>query len=286
VRVFVVGGTGAIGRLLVPLLVEQGHEVAATTRMAHRADSLEALGAEPVAVDALDAGALEKEARNAAPEVVICQVTSLSGDLSRFTELVTDNARVRPVATANTVAAAEAAGARRVVLQSIAFSYGPGEGLAGEDEPPRDHEIARAAFVADDAALASELEVVVARYGYFYGPGTWYARDGAAAEALRAGTLAITGQGEESLVHIADAAAATVALAERRAAGIYNVVDDEPVSQRVWMPAFAEAVGAPPPSEAERLEPPRRGASNAKIKAELGWAPVYPTWREGFREGL
>jgi nucleoside-diphosphate-sugar epimerase len=286
VRVFVVGGTGAIGRLLVPLLVERGHEVAATTRLSHRADSLAALGAEPVAVDALDADGLEKEVRNAAPEVAICQVTSLSGKLSRFGELVTENARVRSVATANTVAAAKAADARRVVVQGIAFSYGPGEDLAGEDEPPRDHEIARAAFATDDAALASELEVVVARYGYFYGPGTWYARDGAAAEALRAGALPITGRGEDSLVHIADAAEATVELAESRGTGIYNVVDDEPAPQRVWMAALAEAVGAPPPPDAEPIEAPRRGASNAKIKAELGWTPAYPSWRDGFREGL
>jgi nucleoside-diphosphate-sugar epimerase len=286
VRIFVVGGTGAIGRLLVPLLVERGHEVAATTRLSHRADSLAALGAEPVAVDALDSAALEKEVRNAAPEVVVCQVTSLSGDLSRFAELVAENARVRAVATANTVAVAEAAGARQVLTQGVAFSYGPGEGLAGEGEPPRDDEAARAAFATDDAALASELEVVVARYGYFYGPGTWYASDGAAAEALRAGALPIAGRGEDSLVHVADAAAATATLVEHAVSGTYNVVDDEPASQREWMPAFAAAVGAPPPPEAEPFEPPRRGASNAKIEAELGWAPTYPTWRDGFREGL
>jgi nucleoside-diphosphate-sugar epimerase len=285
-RVFVVGGTGAIGRQLVPLLVERSHEVAATSRLSHRADSLAALGAEPVAVDALDLDALEKEVRNAAPEVVICQVTSLSGDLSRFDELVAENTRVRAVATANTVAAAEAAGARQVLTQGIAFSYGPGEGPAGEGEPPREDEAARGAFATDEAALASELQVVVARYGYYYGPGTWYARDGAAADAMRAGALPITGRGEDSLVHVADATAATVALVEHDASGIYNVVDDEPASQSEWMPAFAAAVGAPPPAEAEPVESPRRGASNAKIKAEVGWAPAYPTWRDGFRDGL
>jgi nucleoside-diphosphate-sugar epimerase len=285
VRVFVVGGTGTIGRLLIPMLVEAGHEVAATTRRAHRAGSLAELGAEPVAVDALDAAALTKEVRNAGPEVVICQVTSLAGDLSRFAELIAENARVRPVATANTIAAAEAAGARTVVVQGVAFSYGPGDGLADETEPPRD-EAARAAFATDDAALASELAVVVARYGHFYGPGTWYARDGAAAEALRAGALPIAGRGEDSLVHVADAADATVALIEGDVSGIYNVVDDEPVAQGTWIPAFAEAVGAPPPSQAEPFEPARRGASNAKIKAELGWSSRFPSWREGFRDGL
>jgi nucleoside-diphosphate-sugar epimerase len=286
VRVFVVGGTGAIGRPLVAMLAERSHEVAATTRRSHRAAALAALGAEPVAVDALDPAALEREVRNAAPEAVICQVTSLSGDLSRFDELVDENARVRTEATAHTVAAAEAAGARQVLVQGIAFSYGPGEGLAGETEPPRDDQSARAAFASDDTALASELQVVVARYGYFYGPGTWYAHDGAAAEALRAGALRITGRGEDSHVHVDDAAAATVALVENAASGIYNVVDDQPVSQHEWLRDFAEAVGAPAPVEAEPSEAPRRGASNAKIKSELGWAPAYPTWREGLREGL
>jgi nucleoside-diphosphate-sugar epimerase len=286
VRILLVGGTGAIGRALVPLLSERGHEVTATTRTGDRAGRLTELGAEPAVVDALDAAALVRVAQASDPEVVVCQVTSLSGDRSRFSELVAENARVRPVATGNTVTAAEAARARRVVVQGIAFAYGPGDGPATEEDPPRDEESARAAFGTDEAALASPLEVVVARYGYFYGPGTWYARDGAAVEALKAGALSVARRGEDSLVHVDDAATATVALVEGGDPDVYNVVDDEPAPRIEWMTGLAEAVAAPPPQLGEPFEAPRRGASNAQIKREIGWAPAYPSWREGFQTGL
>jgi nucleoside-diphosphate-sugar epimerase len=159
-------------------------------------------------------------------------------------------------------------------------------GPADEDEPFREDDSARAALAADEAVLGSDVEGVVARYGYLYGPGTWYSRGGAAAEALHAGTLRAPARGEESLVHVEDAARATVGLVEEGRPGAYNVVDDEPAPRREWLSALAAAVGAPPPPESDPPAPPRRGASNRKLAAEIGWRPRFASWRDGFREGL
>jgi nucleoside-diphosphate-sugar epimerase len=282
-RVLVLGGTGAIGRLLVPELVSLGHDVVATSRDPERVDALAGLGAQPVVLDALDQVAVDEAVRTASPKVVVCQVTSLNGDFSRLGELAVENARVRRASTLNALAAAVGAGVRRFVVQGIAFAYAPGPGLATEDEPFSDGVTARAASETDEAVLAADLEGVSARYGHFYGPGTWYSRDGAAAEALRAGVLRAVGEGGESLVHIEDAAAGTALLCEHGEPGAYNVVDDEPAPRAAWLSALAETVGAPAPRRAEG--PPSRGASNAKLRA-VGWTPRFPTWRLGFREGL
>jgi nucleoside-diphosphate-sugar epimerase len=284
VRILVVGGTGAIGRLLVPGLVRRGHDVTATTRSPERAGALAGLGAEPAVRDALDSAAVEEAVRSAAPEVVVCQVTSLSGDFPRLGEMVAENARVRRASTLNALAAAVNAGVRRFVAQGIAFAYAIGAGPAGEEEPFSETPTAGAALETDRAVLRAEIEGVVARYGYLYGPGTWYARDGAAAAAVRAGELPTRGSGEQSLVHVGDAAAATVLLCERGEPGAYNVVDDEPAPQAEWQPAFAAALGAPAP-KAGPGGPESRGASNAKLRA-LGWEPRFRSWREGFREGI
>lgn len=281
--VFVLGATGALGRRLLPLLTGAGHRVVATTRDAGRRQLLAALGAEPCVVDALDADALAAAVGAARPDVAVAQVTRLSGDFLRLEELVAENARVRREATLNLIAAAASAGVRRVVAQGIAFSYAPGEGLAGETEPFREE--ARGAHATDEAVLGSMGEGVVARYGYFYGPGTWYWPDGQAGDALRGGVLRVPSEGEESLVHVDDAAAATALLVERGRPGAYNVVDDDPAPRLAWMSALASAAGAPPPGEAEPAGPPRRGASSAKIAEELGWRPRFPSWRDGFREG-
>ncbi|HEX2504902.1 MAG TPA: NAD(P)-dependent oxidoreductase [Gaiellaceae bacterium] len=282
-RILLLGGTGAIGRPLVRELVARGHEVVATTRDPGRFAGLAELGAEPVVLDALEADAVSRAAARAEPDVVACQVTALGGDLSRLGELVPESSRVRLAATVNAVAAAERAGARRLVAQSIAFAYAPGRRPASEEEPFAADDTARAAAETEAAVFGSRVEGLVARYGIFYGPGTWQSSDGDAARALRARSLPAAGDGRQSLIHVEDAAAATALLCERGDPGAYNVVDDEPASPSEWFTALAEAVGAPPPETV--AGPASRAASNAKLRA-LGWEPRFPTWRVGFREGL
>jgi nucleoside-diphosphate-sugar epimerase len=282
-RVLLIGGNGAIGRPLIAELVRRGHAVTATTRDRTRTEALAELGAEPVVLDATDADAVDEAVAGASPEVVVCQVTSLSGDLAGLPELVAESSRVRLAATRNAVVAAERGGVRRIVAQGIAFAYAAGSRPASEDEPLADDDTARAAAETERTVLGSSVEGVVARYGYFYGPGTWQAQDGDAAEALRAGALPAVGAGEQSLVHVGDAAGATALLCERGEPGAYNVVDDEPAPPGDWLAEFAAAIGAPPP---QVIEGPRsRGASNAKLRA-LGWELRYPSWRQGFGEGL
>jgi nucleoside-diphosphate-sugar epimerase len=284
VKAFVIGGAGAIGRLLVPELVRRGHDVAASSRDPQRAAGLAELGAEPVVLDAMDADAVDEAVGAASPEVVVSQVTSLTGGLARIGELVTETARVRLGSTRNAVAASKRAGVGPLVAQGVAFAYAPGSGFANETEPLADDEIGRSAAETERAVLESGLEGVVARYGYFYGPGTWHAREGAVVDGLRAGSLPARGSGEQSLVHVGDAASATALLCERGEPGAYNVVDDDPAPRTKWLPAFAGAIGAPAP-EIVSDGPAARGASNAKLRA-LGWEPCYPSWRQGFREGL
>lgn len=282
-RVLVVGGAGAIGRRLLPELVRRGHAVVATSRDSRRDETIRELGAKPLALDALDPAAVATAVAEVGPDVVVCQVTGLAGDFSRIGELVATNAQVRKEATLNALAAAEQRGVRRFVAQGVAFAYGPGAGPASEEEPLGDDETARAAAETDRAVLDSPLEGVVARYGLLYGPGTWHARDGAVVAALKAGDLPAAG-GEQSLVHVDDAATATALLCERGEPGAYNIVDDEPVARAEWLRELAAAVGAPEPAGGQ-AGPGTRGASNAKLRA-LGWKPVYPDWREGLRLGL
>ena len=191
-RIFLAGATGVIGRRIVPLLVEQGHAVTALTRRPEAADALRAQGVEAVVGDVYDRDAVFAAVRGA--EVVMHQLTDL-----RERDFAA-NARLRVEGTRNLVDAALAAGARRMIAQSIAFAYGPGDGPAREDEP-LDPE--RGAVAALEAATAELPEWVVLRYGLFYGPGTWYDR-GASTEDI------VAGPDVTSFVHVDDAAAAAV----------------------------------------------------------------------------
>jgi nucleoside-diphosphate-sugar epimerase len=307
-RVFVAGAAGAIGRPLVPLLVAAGHEVTGTTRSPERAEAIRAAGATPAVVDALDADALQAAAEQAAPDVVVHQLTSLPERFNpRKRDLYAATNRIRSEGTRNLLAAARAAGARRFVCQSIAFAYAPGPQPEVKDEdaplalgaPPPFGEGVRVIDEMERAVLEADgLEGLVLRYGWFYGPGTYYADDGSMAADVRRRRFPVVGSGAGlfSFVHIDDAAAATVAAVERGAPGAYNVVDDEPAALRDWLPHYAEAIGAPPPrrvpvwlarlvagkvAAAVNVQP---GASNAKIKRELGWEPRWRSWRDGFRE--
>jgi nucleoside-diphosphate-sugar epimerase len=307
-KVFVAGASGAIGRPLVPRLLAAGHEVTGMTRREERAEEIRAAGADAVVCDALDAPALEAAVRDAAPEAVVHLLTSLPLRLDyRDKEALAPTNRVRSEGTRNLVAATKAAGARRLIAESVAFFYAPeGEWVKSEeaplflDAPPPFGTAATALAELERQVLGAEgIEGVVLRYGWLYGPGTYYAADGSLTEDAHKRKAPVVGKGTGtfSFVHVEDAAAATVAALERGAAGAYNVVDDEPATMREWAPAFATAVGAKKPLRvpawlarlvagpgAVSMATQLRGASNAKAKRELGWQPSYPSWRQGFAD--
>jgi nucleoside-diphosphate-sugar epimerase len=283
-HVFVAGASGVVGRALVPLLIERGHTVSAMTRRPEAAEPLRALGAQPVIADAYDRDGLRQALRRDRPSAVMHQMTDLSAADTRA------NAELRIHGTRNLVDAAHAAGVERIVAQSIAWVYEPGESPAGEDVPldlgaaePR-----RTTVAGVDALEGAVRELpawVVLRYGLLYGPGTWYAPDGARADDARAGRLEADAD-VASFVHVEDAAAAAAAALEWPS-GDVNVCDDAPSPGRDWVPAFCEAVGAPPPPVSDRPRTPwARGADNRHARQDLGWAPRHPDWRAGFASGL
>jgi len=276
-RVFVAGGTGVVGRLAIPLLVQAGHEVVATTRSARRLGQLAALGATGVVVDVFDASATRDAVRNAAPDVVMHQLTDLS---SHDTE---SNARVRRIGTRHLVDAAIEAGVQRFIAQSIAWVASPGAEHVDESAPfDDDRSEPRRTTIAGVRELETQSaripEHVVLRYGMLYGPGTWYARHGRFGLAARHGDLPAT-DAVIPFLHVADAAAAAVAALDWPA-GIVDVVDDEPASGHDWLPVFAAAVGGPEPRHVHGGNP-GRPVSNARLH-DLGFPLAHPTWREGF----
>lgn len=289
-KVFVAGATGAIGRLLVPRLIEAGHQVIGTTRSDAGLEGLRAAGADAVRLDVYDADAVKAAVTAAAPDVIMHQLTDLSSGTPG------GNGRIRRIGTRNLVDAARQAAVPRMVAQSIAWAYEAGAGPAVETTPldesapdPRGTTVSAIRALEDGAAEFPEY--VVLRYGLLYGPGTWLRRAGLADDVLRSerpnehpgaaffGGL-IEGDGVFSFLHVDDAARAAVD-ALSWPSGAVNVVDDEPAATREWLPVFAAAVGAPSP----RLGPGRRswerGASNALARSR-GWTPLHPSWRTGF----
>lgn len=281
-KIFLAGATGAIGRLLLPLLVQAGHEVVGTTRHATKSAQIAAAGGQPVVVDALDRTALFTVLQQAQPEVVIHQLTDLAE------RNFAGNSHLRVVGTRNLVDAAQAVGVARMVAQSIAWIYVPGPGPASESEPldlqassPRGNTVA--AVQALEQAVAELPVGVILRYGLLYGPSTWYAPDGLTTAQMRSGEF-VGAAGVTSFLHVADAAqAASEALTWP--AGAFNIVDDEPAAGAVWAPLYAHLVGAPPPPLQPTAPAWERGATNAKARA-LGWSPRFPSWREGFQAVL
>jgi 2-alkyl-3-oxoalkanoate reductase len=310
VRVFVAGASGALGRPLVPQLVAAGHEVTGMTRRPERAEEIRAAGAEAVVCDAFDREALTAAVAAARPEAVVNQLTSLPQKYDpRKASFYEQTNRVRREGGHNLVEAARAAGARRFITQSISFLYAP-EGEWVKSEDARLYDDAPGHFGPSVRVLAEhEREVVecpdfeglVLRYGQFYGPETYFAPDGHLGRETRRRRFPVVGEGTGtfSFIHVEDAAGATVAALERGGPGIYNVVDDEPAPMGEWLPVYAEVLGAKPPLRVPfwlaRLVAGKsvattavemRGATNAKVKRELGWAPRYASWRQGFREAL
>lgn len=283
-HVFLAGATGVIGRRLIPRLTERGHRVTAMTRHPGRAALLRGLGAEPVVADAFARGAVVSALLGAAPDAVIHQLTDLSASDTAA------NARLRIHGTRNLVDAARIAGVERMVAQSIAWAYAPGDGPATEDVPldleaalPRQTTVEGVAAL--EAAVAGLPEGVVLRYGLLYGPGTWFAAGGAGAENARAGRLAADDD-VTSFLHVDDAAAAA-AEALDWPPGPVNVCDDEPAAGRDWVPALCAELGAPTPAPVPGPGVPwARGADNGRARRELGWSPRHPTWRDGFVRDL
>lgn len=311
-RIFVAGGSGAVGRRLIPLLLEHGHEVSATTRTAAKASQLGAAGAKPLVLDALDRDQVLAAVDQAQPEVIIHQLTAIAGepDLRRFDDFFEATNQLRTRGTDNLVAAAQRSGVRRIVAQSYAgWPYARTGGPVKTESDPLDpnpagnavRTLAAIRHVERVTTTADGVEGVVLRYGGFYGPGNGIGRGGAVLEMVRRRRLPIVGGGAGiwSFLHIDDAASAAVAAAEGGPQGIYNIVDDEPAAVRDWLPYLAEVTGAKPPlrvpawlvrpmlgEHATLMMTDVRGASNAKARADLGWAPTWSSWRAGFQRGL
>jgi 2-alkyl-3-oxoalkanoate reductase len=311
-RVFVAGATGAIGQRLVPLLIDSGHEVVGTTRTPAKVDGLRLVGATPVVLDGRDGDAVRRTILEAKPEVVVHEMTALSGDLDfrRFAETFAETNRLRTETTDIMIAAAVDAGAQRFIAQS--FAGWPNEQSGGpvkteEDplntDPPRQVRETLAAILHLEAVTTGTrgIEGLALRYGGFYGPGNALGKGGAMLEAMAKRQMPVVGGGTGiwSFIHIEDAAQATALAVDRGAPGIYNIVDDEPAPVSEWLPYLADVLGARPPRRvpawlarliageaAVSMMTKIRGSSNAKAKRELGWKLDYPTWRVGFRDGL
>jgi nucleoside-diphosphate-sugar epimerase len=318
-KVFVAGATGVLGRALVPQLVAAGHEVVGMTRSASKQDLVRSLGARPVVADALDPDAVAQAVASAEPEVIVHELTALSGKMSLRDARHPDRSpmalmtnRLRIEATDHLLAAGRAVGARRFVAQSFgAFRYARTGGPVLTEADPLDPDppaalrpVVKGLLYLEHAVTTIEWgEGLALRYGGFYGPGTAIsnAPDALMAAPIRKRQFPIVGDGGGVLshVHVDDAAAATTAAIEHGRPGIYNVVDDEPAPVREWLPVLASALDAKPPRHIPRwlgrlaageaatlMMTEVRGASNAKAKRELGWQLRYPSWRQGFAQGL
>lgn len=306
-RIFLAGGTGAVGKRLVPQLVARGHEVVATTRSPGKSGLLRTLGAEPVVMDGLDAAAVGETVARAEPDAIIHQMTALAGtpDVKHFDRWFSVTNELRTRGTEHLLAAANASGVNRFVAQSYINWNSPREGseiITEEDpldpNPPKDRrQTPEAIRFLEKVVLGAPLEGIVLRYGNLYGPG--------ASESLvemvkkRKMPLVGDGGGVWSWIHVDDAAAATVAAVEHGQRGVYNIVDDDPAPLTIWLPYLADMVGAKKPMHVPvwlarffvgevgvSMTTRIHGSSNAKAKRELGWRPMWSSWREGFRDGL
>jgi 2-alkyl-3-oxoalkanoate reductase len=308
-RIFLAGATGVIGRRLVPMLLADGHEVTGMTRSPTKVDTLRAAGARPVVADAFDAPAVTRALVEAQPDVVINQLTAIPPRLDPR-KIARDFAltdRLRTEGTRILIDAAHAAGARRMVAQSIVLVYAPGPpGTVHIESDPVNLNPRKSYRQTGGALVELERQVLAAggqvlRYGFFYGPGSAISRAGSIGAEVARRRLPIVGGGAGvwSFIHVEDAARATVATLANPTSGAYNIVDDEPAKVAEWIPALADALGAPRPMRIPSLlarplaggygietMTKSQGASNALAKRELGWQLKYPSWREGFRTGL
>jgi nucleoside-diphosphate-sugar epimerase len=299
-RVFVAGASGAIGRRLVPQLIDAGHQVIGSHSSPSSGELLRGLGAKPVALDLLDAGAVRQAVLDSEPDAIVHQATALANAKfgRNFDRTFATTNRLRIEGTDALLAAAREAGVRRFVAQSFASYRQARDGgpVKTEDDPldpspPRDSRESQRAMSHLEEAVTGAGGIAL-RYGLFYGA----ANDGLI-EPVRKRQYPVVGDGTgiTSLVHLDDAAAATVLALDHDGPAIYNVVDDEPATAREWLPVYAQALGAKAPRHIPRwlarlfageaavvMGTEARGVSNAKAKRELGWTLRYPTWRTGF----
>ena len=308
-RVFVAGGTGVLGRRLVPQLVARGHQVTATTTSAAKLGLVAEMGAEAVVMDGLDAVSVGVAVAVAQPEVIVHQMTAISmahagkPDIKHPDRWFATTNRLRTEGTDHLLSAAEAADVSHFVAQGYASWNGIREGgWVKTEEDPLDLMTGTAAHAGMEAMRHVEDVVLkaggaVLRYGAFYGPGA--IDDQVELVRKRQYPLVGSGAGYSSWVHLDDAASATVLAAEQKARGVFNIVDDEPAPASEWLPYLAACAGAKRPmrvptwlarllagDQAVVMMTEGRGFSNAKAKAELGWEPRYPSWRQGFKEEL
>jgi nucleoside-diphosphate-sugar epimerase len=306
-RVFIAGGAGVIGRRLIPLLVERKHDVVATTHSTARLDALRDRGAHAILMNGLDATSVGRAVAQAGPDVIVHQMTALSGkpDMRHFDRWFSETNALRSDGTRHLISAALATGARRFVAQSFT-GWTNKTGRAGpadeseplEDHPPdAQHETLAAIRTLESTVTAASLSGIVLRYGMLYGPG---ATDDMARMVKRRLVPVIgAGQGVTSFIHADDAAWATVLATESTSKGIYNVVDDDPAPAAEWLPALAAALGAKPPRHMPvwlarllagdvivNMMTATRGASNARAREALQWTPRWRSWREGFQHAL
>lgn len=310
-KIFLAGGTGAVGRQLTPMLVEAGHEITAITRSDEHAAWIRKLGAKSVICDALDRPALIDAVVKSEPNAIINQLTEIPKDLDpkRVREQFYRTNRLRTEATQTLIEAAESIEVSRFVNQSVAFFYRPvREELATEEEllfvdAPKEYKdiiiaVNRMEHIVQDAV---SVNPIVLRYGFFYGPGTTYAADTPFAAGVRTRRMPILGRGKGvfSFTHVRDAAAAVISALDSTASGCFNIVDDEPAEVREWLPYYATLLKAKRPwripafigrwlagEYVTTMMTRQRGASNEKAKQELEWEPTVPDWREGFRQML
>lgn len=304
-KILVAGATGAVGFSLIPALVSRGHIVAG---LARSPEAVMQLGAQPIQADALNRDSVIRCVGDFAPHAIVHQLTSLPStmDLIRFDKAFEQTNRLRTEGTDNLLEAARLAGAKRFVAQSFCgWPYarsGPAiknEADPLDPDPPAQLRTTLEAICRLETTVAAAQDVsgVILRYGSFYGRHTHLGRGGAMAEPVRRRRLPLIGSaaGIWSFCHIADAAAATVKAVEGDASGIFNVVDDHPAPVAMWLPVLAEAMRAPPPRRLPmwiaRLIVPEhlrvmmnevRGGSNELFRKTFDWAPIYPSWRQGF----
>ncbi len=312
-RVFLAGSTGVIGKSLLPLLLEKGHEVFALIHTPQKAKAVEELGARTVIADALNRNELTEAIRKTEPEVIIHELTALStvtGSFRKFDQEFALTNRFRTEVTDTMLAAAGAVGVRRFIAQSFCgWPYAREGWIVKTEDDPLDTNppasfrktLEAIRYLENAISRAENIEALALRYGLLYGPGTGIAKDSAIVTQVRNRRIPIIGDGAGvwSFIHVDDAAQATLAAISRGNPGIYNIVDDVPAPVSTWLPYMAQILGSKPPYHLSvwlgrlligeggvTMMTQIRGGSNIKAKRELEWQLVYPNWRNGFKMEL
>ncbi|MGE7913566.1 NAD-dependent epimerase/dehydratase family protein [Lysinibacillus xylanilyticus] len=280
-KIFVTGATGVIGRGVIAALIEKGYIVGGMTTSASKVEVLQALGATAYVGNILEKERIETILEDFQPNIIIHQITSLQHGS------IEDNAKVRAIGTRHLVEAVKKMNIQRLIAQSIAWAYEPGDTIASEETSLDTNAVGKRKFTIDGiVALENAVQEihnsVVLRYGSLYGPCTWYGSNGLMAQQFLNGEM-VMNDGVTSFIHIEDAVKATLEAIEWES-GIYNIVDDEPVKNSTWGKYYAEQLQALPPKYFNGKVQWERGASNQKAK-EAGWCLRYPSWRKGFIMG-